>query len=177
MMPSIAWKPKDARSVSADWPSSSWPIYGMRLTTRVGAHVTIPQPRPTSDDCRTVGAPGAWHVRHDSAAQSPITAQANDFKPAVAPLVGEPVLPKRTNNAFIGTDLEARLRAGDHKALVVVGVITNSSVDATVRLAGNLELPPALYCRWLLQLRPHRLEWHPAKRGRCPCDVARQLGQ
>ena len=65
--------------------------------------------------------------------QSPITARA------VAPLTGEPVIPKRTNNAFIGIDLEARLRAGGHKALVVVGVVTNNSDEATVRMAGNFE--------------------------------------
>ncbi|MFP3246590.1 MAG: isochorismatase family protein, partial [Paraburkholderia sp.] len=45
---------------------------------------------------------------------------------------------KHTNNAFIGTGLEERLRAGGHTALVVVGVITNNSVEATVRMAGNL---------------------------------------
>lgn len=53
-------------------------------------------------------------------------------------MAGEPVIPKRTNSAFIGTDLEARLRAGGHDALVVAGVITNNSVEATVRMAGNL---------------------------------------
>lgn len=51
---------------------------------------------------------------------------------------GEPVIPKQTNNAFIGTGLEDRLRAGGHDALVVAGVITNNSVEATVRMAGNL---------------------------------------
>ena len=53
-------------------------------------------------------------------------------------MAGELVIPKRTNSAFIGTDLEARLRAGGHDSLVVVGVITNNSVEATVRMAGNL---------------------------------------
>ncbi|WP_407060582.1 isochorismatase family protein [Burkholderia ubonensis] len=48
------------------------------------------------------------------------------------------IVPKQTNSAFIGTDLEARLRAGGHDALVVAGVITNNSVEATVRMAGNL---------------------------------------
>jgi nicotinamidase-related amidase len=79
-----------------------------------------------------------WHVRHDSSdpkSHYRPGQQGNDFKP----LPGEPVIPKRTNNAFIGTDLEARLRAGGHKALVVAGVVTNNSVEATVRIAGNLE--------------------------------------
>ena len=51
---------------------------------------------------------------------------------------GEPIIPKRTNSAFIGTSLEERLRAGGHDTLVVAGVITNNSVEATVRMAGNL---------------------------------------
>src|SRR5689334_19628530 len=82
-----------------------------------------------------------WHVRHDSVEPQSTyrPGQAgNDFKPECAPLPGEPVMAKRTNSAFIGTDLEQRLRAGAHEAIVVVGVITNNSVEATVRMAGNL---------------------------------------
>ena len=45
---------------------------------------------------------------------------------------------KRTNSAFIGTDLESRLRKAKQTLLVVAGVITNNSVEATVRMAGNL---------------------------------------
>jgi nicotinamidase-related amidase len=82
-----------------------------------------------------------WHVRHDST--NPKShyrpgQPGNDFKAEVAPIDGEPIIPKRVNSAFIGTDLEERLRAGGHEALVVVGVITNNSVEATVRMAGNL---------------------------------------
>lgn len=82
-----------------------------------------------------------WHVRHDSAdagSHYRPGGPGNDFKPEVAPIAGEPVIPKRTNSAFIRTDLEERLRSGGHQALVVAGVITNNSVEATVRMAGNL---------------------------------------
>lgn len=82
-----------------------------------------------------------WHVRHDSTEPDSYYRPGqpgNDFKPEVAPIAGEPIVAKKTNSAFIGTDLEARLRAGGHEALVVVGVITNNSVEATVRMAGNL---------------------------------------
>jgi len=82
-----------------------------------------------------------WHVRHDSTEpQSHYRPgqPGNAFKPELAPRGEELVIPKRTNSAFIGTDLEQRLRAGGHAALVVVGVITNNSVEATVRMAGNL---------------------------------------
>ena len=58
-----------------------------------------------------------------------------EVKPEVAPVAEEPVIPKQTNSAFIGTDLENRLRAGGHDSLVAVGVITNNSVEATVRMA------------------------------------------
>ena len=62
----------------------------------------------------------------------------HDFKPEALPLPGEPVIAKRTNSAFIGTGLEAMLRAAGHTTLVFAGVITNNSVEATVRMAGNL---------------------------------------
>ena len=82
-----------------------------------------------------------WHVRHDSlepASHYRPGQPENDFKPEVAPVPGEPIIPKHTNNAFIGTGLEDRLRGGGHTTLVVVGVITNNSIEATVRMAGNL---------------------------------------
>jgi nicotinamidase-related amidase len=87
------------------------------------------------------GARPLYHVRHDSTfAESAYRPgqKGNDFKPAVAPLPGETIVAKRTNSAFIGTDLERRLREAGHTTLVVAGVITNNSVEATVRMAGNL---------------------------------------
>ena len=81
------------------------------------------------------------HIRHDSTElrshYRPGQA-GNDFKPEALPAPGEPVIAKRTNNAFIGTSLEKDLRAAGHAALVVAGVVTNNSVEATVRMAGNL---------------------------------------
>lgn len=81
------------------------------------------------------------HIRHDS--REPRShyrpgLAGNMFKPETAPLPGEMTIAKTTNSAFIGTDLEARLRKAGHTALVVAGVITNNSVEATVRMAGNL---------------------------------------
>jgi nicotinamidase-related amidase len=82
-----------------------------------------------------------YHIRHDSTEPaSPYRPgqSGNDFKPEVQPAPGEIVLVKRSNSAFIGTDLESRLRRANHTLLVVAGVITNNSVEATVRMAGNL---------------------------------------
>lgn len=92
---------------------------------------------------------GAWrlsqrpiyHIRHDSlelASHYRPGQPGNDFKREAQPLAGETVIPKTTNSAFIGTSLEARLRAANQTLLVVTGVITNNSVEATVRMAGNL---------------------------------------
>ncbi len=61
-----------------------------------------------------------------------------DFKDIVAPNNGENIVEKSVNCAFIGTSLEKDLRNKDISTCVVVGVITNNSVEATVRVAGNL---------------------------------------
>ena len=60
------------------------------------------------------------------------------FKPEVAPAADETIIAKQVNSAFIGTDLHRHLRDIDAPALVILGVITNNSLEATVRNAGNL---------------------------------------
>jgi nicotinamidase-related amidase len=82
-----------------------------------------------------------FHVRHDSREpDSPYRPgqPGHQFKPEALPLPGEAIIAKQTNSAFIGTDLEEQLREAGHMALVICGVITNNSVEATVRMAGNL---------------------------------------
>jgi nicotinamidase-related amidase len=82
-----------------------------------------------------------YHIRHDStepASHYRPGQPGNEFKPECKPLDRETVIVKRTNSAFIGTDLESRLRSQGQNVLFVSGVITNNSVEATVRMAGNL---------------------------------------
>lgn len=81
------------------------------------------------------------HIRHDSTdLGSPYRpgTRGNDFKPEVAPHPGEPVVDKRTNSAFIGTDLMDVLDELDVRQLVMTGVLLENSVEATARMAGNL---------------------------------------
>jgi nicotinamidase-related amidase len=81
------------------------------------------------------------HVRHDSEeARSPYRPGTPEhaFKPEAMPRDEEAVVGKHVNSAFIGTDLDAMLTDRGTTTLVVCGVLTNNSIDATVRHAGNL---------------------------------------
>ena len=60
------------------------------------------------------------------------------LKPEAEPRAGEPVHLKAVNSGFIGTDLEAALRAQGADTLVLVGLTTNHCVSTTARMAGNL---------------------------------------
>jgi nicotinamidase-related amidase len=81
------------------------------------------------------------HVRHVSvepdSTYRPGQAGA-EFKPEVIPMEGEVVLEKSTNSAFIGTPLQRLLEEKEVRSIVICGVITNNSVEATARMSGNL---------------------------------------
>jgi nicotinamidase-related amidase len=82
-----------------------------------------------------------YHIRHDSVEPDSTYRPGqpgHDFKPEALPLAGEPVIGKATCCAFVGTDLERRLREAGHGVLVFAGVTTNNSVEATVRMVGCL---------------------------------------
>lgn len=51
---------------------------------------------------------------------------------------GEAVIVKEVNSAFIGTDLEDRLREAGVTTLAITGATTNHCVETTARVAGNL---------------------------------------
>lgn len=89
---------------------------------------------------RAAGFP-VYHIRHDSAEPNSHYRPGqpgHEFKPEARPAAGEAVIGKKTNSAFIGTDLEMRLRTAGHTMLILTGVMTNNSVEATARMAGNL---------------------------------------
>ena len=89
---------------------------------------------------RSLGWPIA-HVRHDSTEPNSTYRPGqpgNAFKPETAPQPGELIFPKQVNSAFIGTDLDRHLRDIGVSALVILGVITQNSLEATVRNAGNM---------------------------------------
>jgi nicotinamidase-related amidase len=61
-----------------------------------------------------------------------------EFKPEAIPLPEEPLLSKDVNSAFIGTDLEARLRHSGITTVVIVGMTTDHCISTTTRMAANL---------------------------------------
>lgn len=89
---------------------------------------------------RAAGRP-VFHVKHNSQnPRSPLHPgnTGNAIKREVAPQPGEPVFEKVVNSSFIGTDLEARLRARGVTELVIVGLTTPHCVSTTTRMAANL---------------------------------------
>ena len=82
-----------------------------------------------------------FHVQHRSVTPgSPLRPgqPGCEHKPEVRPLPGEPVIGKQVNSAFIGTDLETRLRHAGIGTLVIAGLTTAYCVSTTTRMAGNL---------------------------------------
>jgi len=107
-----------------------------------------PRNNPTAEDIiatslsqwRAANLP-VFHVRHDSLdPASPYRPgqPGNQFKPAALPIDGEKIVAKQTNSAFINTDLSTGLDSEQCDAVVFCGVLTNNSVEATVRMSGNL---------------------------------------
>ena len=81
------------------------------------------------------------HVRHSSVSvDSSYHARSEGFvfKYAVFPSASELVVTKRTNSAFTNTSLHAELKQLRCDRLVVCGLTTNHSVDASVRQAAAL---------------------------------------
>ncbi|HME11875.1 MAG TPA: cysteine hydrolase family protein [Candidatus Acidoferrum sp.] len=81
------------------------------------------------------------HVRHASKNKtSPLHPDypGHQIKDMVAPLPEETLFTKQENSAFIGTALEAHLRAKGIATLVLCGLTTQHCVSTTVRMAGNL---------------------------------------
>jgi nicotinamidase-related amidase len=82
-----------------------------------------------------------YHIQHLSTDESsPLQPglPGIEHKEIAKPLWHEPVITKRVSSAFIGTDLEARIRQRMIKTLVICGLTTNHCVDSTTRMAGNL---------------------------------------
>jgi nicotinamidase-related amidase len=92
---------------------------------------------------------GAWrqsqrpivHVRHMSRTPGSVFWPGQpgcEFQAALAPLKHEHVVEKNVPDAFTATGLERWLHMRSITQIVIAGVITNNSVEATARSGGNL---------------------------------------
>lgn len=89
---------------------------------------------------RAAGRP-LFHVRHDSVEEGSSLrpgSPGNAFRCGFEPQPGEPLVTKSVNAAFIGTDLDLRLRRADIDTIVVFGISTDMCVSTTVRVGANM---------------------------------------
>ncbi|MGH8807977.1 MAG: cysteine hydrolase family protein, partial [Noviherbaspirillum sp.] len=81
------------------------------------------------------------HVRHVSRSPDSLYYPGKpgvEFQPEFMPRVNEHVIEKNVPDSFSSTGLEDWLRAQGVKQVVIAGNVTNNSVEATARNAGNL---------------------------------------
>ena len=87
-----------------------------------------------------------FHVQHDAGAGSPydVGARIGAISDEVAPEGDEAVIVKTYPNAFVGTDLQARLQAAGVKNVILAGFMTHMCVNSTARGAFSLGFAPTV---------------------------------
>ncbi len=81
------------------------------------------------------------HVRHDSVEPGSAFAPGlpgNALRDGFSPAAGEALVMKSVNAAFIGTDLDSRLRRLGATTIVAFGLTTDCCVSTTVRVGANM---------------------------------------
>ena len=81
------------------------------------------------------------HVRHDSVEPNSTLRPGlpgHAFRPGFEPREGETLVTKSVNSAFIGTDLDLRLKRLQAEAVVAFGISTDMCVSTTVRTGANM---------------------------------------
>ena len=81
------------------------------------------------------------HIQHCSTEPtSPLRPNqtGHSFKLGCEPEKGETIIQKTTTSAFVNTNLEDQLKAHQADKIVIVGFVTNNSVEATARMSGDL---------------------------------------
>lgn len=81
------------------------------------------------------------HIRHDSIEPGSTLRPGTDgnrYRQGFGPRPGEAEVSKSVNSAFIGTDLDLRLRRLGARTIVVFGISTDMCVSTTIRTGDNL---------------------------------------
>ncbi|WP_152207173.1 cysteine hydrolase family protein [Marinobacter changyiensis] len=87
-----------------------------------------------------------FHIRHDGGEGSPydLTDDLGAISEEVAPVGDEPVITKNVPNSFVGTDLDAQLKALGIKNIVLAGFMTHMCVNSTAHGGFNLGYAPTV---------------------------------
>jgi nicotinamidase-related amidase len=102
-----------------------------------GARAALKKTLALRDWARARGLPVFW-VRHTSPADSRFFragTPGRELHPDLSPRTAEPIVDKTDPNSFVGTDLEAQLRARGISAVVWCGMMSWMCIDTTVRSA------------------------------------------
>ena len=81
-----------------------------------------------------------FHIQHCSSNPNSLLHAlhpGNEFKEMVKPNIGETIIQKNVNSAFIGTNLKQLLDEQKITTMVIVGLTTDHCVSTTTRMAGN----------------------------------------
>jgi nicotinamidase-related amidase len=84
------------------------------------------------------------HISRDAASVFAPGTSGAEFQERFAPLAHEHVVEKNVPDAFVHSGLERWLHVRGIRQLVLAGVSTNNSVEATARTAGNLGFDAAV---------------------------------
>jgi nicotinamidase-related amidase len=87
------------------------------------------------------------HIRHASTEAKSVLRRGRpgfEFEPFARPQGQEPIYEKHVNSAFIGTSLEADLKARGLFDLVFTGITSDHCVSTSVRMAANLGFRPRI---------------------------------
>jgi len=110
-----------------------------------GVEAALDQAAELLDRARAAGIP-VVHIQHDAGEGSPydVRGAIGAIVDRVAPREGEPVIVKNLPSAFVGTDLDERLKASGASNLVLAGFMTHMCVNSTARSAFNLGYAPTV---------------------------------
>ncbi|MFL6177545.1 MAG: cysteine hydrolase family protein [Ornithinibacter sp.] len=110
-----------------------------------GVEAALDQAAELLDRARSAGVP-IVHIQHDAGEGSPydVRADIGAIVDRVAPREGEPVIVKNFPSAFVGTDLDERLKAGSARNLLLAGFMTHMCVNSTARNAFSLGYSPTV---------------------------------
>ena len=110
-----------------------------------GVEPAILEARKLLHRARAAGIP-IFHIQHDAGAGSPydVGARIGAISDEVAPEKGETTIVKNYPNAFIGTDLQAKLEATGVKDIILAGFMTHMCINSTARGAFNLGFRPSI---------------------------------